>query len=97
LTQLEDSEAIIRAYKKKKNELETLRESYYSIETKFFTVNQEHALLDEENSDLKSNLKKLERKLKESQLREAKYRHSSNVSQQLDLKNREVEVYQREV
>ena len=40
-SQLEDanSEALIRAYKKKKAELETLRDQFYQVETKFFTVN----------------------------------------------------------
>jgi hypothetical protein len=34
---LEDSEALIRAYKKKKTELEDIKEKYYKIETDYFT------------------------------------------------------------
>lgn len=37
ITNLEDSEGIIRAYKKKKAELEELKEKYYSMETELFT------------------------------------------------------------
>jgi len=37
LTNLEDSEAIIRAYKKKKNELEEMKEKFYKMETEYFT------------------------------------------------------------
>ena len=55
LSQLDDanSEALIRAYKKKKAELETLRDQFYQVETKFFTINQQHVLLEEDNSSLK--------------------------------------------
>lgn len=37
ITNLEDSEGIIRAYKKKKGELEELKERFYQLETEFFT------------------------------------------------------------
>ena len=37
LTNLEDSEALIRAYKKKKNELEEMKEKFYKMETEYFT------------------------------------------------------------
>lgn len=37
ITNLEDSEGIIRAYKKKKAELEEIKEKYYQLETDFFT------------------------------------------------------------
>ncbi len=36
-TNLEDSEGLIRAYKKKKTEYEDLRERFYAMETEFFT------------------------------------------------------------
>lgn len=37
ITNLEDSEALIRAYKKKKNDFDELRENFYKLETEFFT------------------------------------------------------------
>ena len=37
ITNLEDSESLIRAYKKKKNEFEELRDTFYHIETEYFT------------------------------------------------------------
>jgi hypothetical protein len=36
-TNLEDSESLIRAYKKKKLEFEELKETFYRIETDYFT------------------------------------------------------------
>lgn len=53
ITNLEDSEALIRAYKKKKNELDELREVFYRIETEFFTEKQKAVLFEEENAHLK--------------------------------------------
>ena len=63
---MEDSESLIRAYKKKKAELETLRDQFYSVETQLFTVSQKHVLVEEENQNLKSRVHELERLLKES-------------------------------
>lgn len=37
ITNLEDSESLIRAYKKKKTDLEEIKEKYYKIETDLFT------------------------------------------------------------
>ena len=47
-TNLEDSESMIRAYKKKKVELEDIKEQFYKIETEYFTEKQKAHLLDEE-------------------------------------------------
>ncbi len=37
ITNLEDSEGLIRAYKKKKAELEDVKEKFYNMETELFT------------------------------------------------------------
>ena len=63
---MEDSESLIRAYKKKRAELETLRDKFYSMETQFFTVSQKHVIIEEENTSLKNRVAELERLLKES-------------------------------
>ena len=63
---LEDSESLIRAYKKKKAELESLRDSFYHVETQLFTVSKQHVILGEENQALKARVADLERLLKES-------------------------------
>ena len=47
-TNLEDSESMIRAYKKKKVELDDLKERFYRTETDFYTEKQKAVLLDEE-------------------------------------------------
>ena len=65
-TMMEDSESLIRAYKKKRAELETLRDQFYSMETQFFTVSQKHVIIEEENTSLKNRVTELERLLKES-------------------------------
>ena len=68
----DDSETIIRAYKKKKAEVETLRDQFYSVETQLFTYRQEHTILSEENVSLKNRVQELERMLKDSQMREVR-------------------------
>ena len=68
----DDSETIIRAYKKKKAEVETLRDQFYSVETQLFTYRQEHTILSEENASLKNRVQELERMLKDSQMREVR-------------------------
>jgi hypothetical protein len=65
LTNLEDSEALIRAYKKKKGELEEIKEKYYRIETEYFTEKQKNILLDEEVVAMRQNLMRAERALKD--------------------------------
>jgi predicted nucleic acid-binding Zn-ribbon protein len=56
----------VRAYKKKKAELETLRDQYYNVETQLFTVGKQHVIMDEENVALKSRVQELEKLLKDS-------------------------------
>ncbi len=73
-SQLEDanSEAIIRAYKKKKAELEKLRDQLYRNETEMFTTKQSQQLLTEDNAQLKDKLSHTEKQLKMVQMREYK-------------------------
>ena len=94
---MEDSESLIRAYKKKKAELETLRDQFYHVETQLFTINQKHVLVEEENSTLKHRVNDLERLLKESQMREIQRESADAMGQQLAIKTNEVEMYQKEV
>lgn len=58
ITNLEDSEAMIRAYKKKKVELEELKQKYYDIETEYFIIKQKKNHLEEENLQLRQNLQR---------------------------------------
>lgn len=67
---MEDSEALIRAYKRKKAELEAMREKFYSTETLLMTTQQEHMLLSEEICNLKAELADSKRTLRELQLKE---------------------------
>lgn len=61
---------MIRAYKKKKNELEDAKDALYKIETEYFTEKQKNILIEEEVVQLRNNLIKAERQLKEVQLKE---------------------------
>jgi hypothetical protein len=54
LSEMQDSESIIRAYKKKKAELEVMREKFYTTETALMTAQQEQMLVNEENYNLKA-------------------------------------------
>lgn len=54
LSEMQDSESIIRAYKKKKAELEVMREKFYTTETALITAQQEQMLVNEENYNLKA-------------------------------------------
>lgn len=39
-SQMEDSESLVRAYKKKKTELQTIQEQFYQVETQMITATQ---------------------------------------------------------
>lgn len=92
-TMMEDSESLIRAYKKKKADLETLRDQFYQVETQLFTVSQKHVIVEEENVGLRSRVAELERLLKESQMREIRRESADAMSQQLAIKTKESEMY----
>ena len=72
ITNLEDSEAMIRAYKKKKAELEEVKDKFYKLETDFFTERQRAILLEEENHQIKLGLARTEKALKDLQIRESR-------------------------
>lgn len=65
-TNLEDSESLIRAYKKKKVELEELKEQYYRIETDYFTEKQRANILDDEVQQLRIAFTKADKQVRES-------------------------------
>ena len=72
ITNLEDSEGLIRAYKKKKGELDELKEKYYQVETDFFTDRQKSLLLEEDNNRLRNSLNRAEKLLKDAQFKESR-------------------------
>jgi len=48
LTSFEDTQQMLRAYKKKKKEIVKLKESKFKIETEFMTLKQKNSLIEEE-------------------------------------------------
>jgi hypothetical protein len=61
ITNLEDSEGLIRAYKKKKGEYEELKERYYVLETEVFTERQRSKIAEDDMQKLRIRLEKTER------------------------------------
>jgi len=55
ISQLDDSnsEALIRAYKKKKAEMETLRDKFFTVETQVFQATGKLRVCEDENVQLK--------------------------------------------
>lgn len=53
-------------------------------------------ILNEENSALKARVADLERMLKESQMRELRKESSQTLIKQLEIRTKEVEMYQKE-
>eukprot|EP00347_Sterkiella_histriomuscorum_P021874 403332462 len=96
ITNYEDSEALMRAFKKKKNEVEELKENFYRVETEFFTERQKALLLEEENNQIKQSLLKTEKNLRELQMRESR-KDSDLIQKQLQLKTQEAQAYQNEL
>ena len=92
ITNLEDSEGIIRAYKKKKAEMEELKEKFYQVETEFFTEKQRNRILEEDVTKLRSNLSRAEKLLKEVQLKDSR-KESDIYLKQLQLKSQEAAAY----
>lgn len=69
----ENSEGLLRAYKKKKNECQQLKSTIYDLETRIFTADQQKSIMGEENSQLKQKIAEMERQLRESQMREVRH------------------------
>jgi predicted nucleic acid-binding Zn-ribbon protein len=65
ITNLEDSEGLIRAYKKKKAEFEELKERFYGAETELFTERQRNKLLEDDVLKLRHKLERAEKSLRD--------------------------------
>jgi hypothetical protein len=48
ITSFEDTQQMLKAYKKKKREITKLKEALFKLETEFITVRQKNILLEEE-------------------------------------------------
>ena len=48
VTTFEDTQQMLRAYKKKKRELAKLKEAFFKIETEFLSTKQKNVILEEE-------------------------------------------------
>ncbi len=59
-----------RAYRRKKHELEDIKELFYRMETEFHTEKQKSMLFEEENIKLREKLGKGERIIKDLQMKQ---------------------------
>jgi hypothetical protein len=50
VTSFEDTQQMLKAYKKKKKQIAKLKESKFKIETEFMTLKQKNSLVEEELS-----------------------------------------------
>lgn len=96
ITNLEDSEGMVRAYKKKKAELEELKERFYHLETDCFTERQRSRLLEEDVHKLRLSLARAEKVAKDAQLKDSR-RDTEVLARQLQLKTQEAAAYQEEL
>lgn len=48
ITNFEDIQQLMRAYKRKKRELAKVKEQFFKIETEFMTIKQKNMLMEEE-------------------------------------------------
>jgi len=48
ITSFEDTQQMLKAYKRKKREVAKMKESFFKIETEFITLQQKNVLVEEE-------------------------------------------------
>jgi predicted nucleic acid-binding Zn-ribbon protein len=96
ITTFEDTQQMIRAYKKKKRELNKLKDSFFKMETEFMTIKQKNALMEEELIHTQKRCAKAEKALKQAQLKQQK-QDSSALEKSLTLKTKEAEVFHKEL
>lgn len=87
---------MIRAYKKKKRELNKLKDTFFKLETEFMTTKQKNALMEEELIHSQKRCAKAEKALKQAQLKQQK-QDSSALEKTLALKTKEAEVFLKEL
>ena len=66
VTSFEDTQQMLRAYKKKKRELTKMKDKVYKLETEFATIGHRNSLLEEELGSTQKRLLKAEKQLKQA-------------------------------
>lgn len=64
ITAFEDTQQMLRAYKKKKKELTRLKDTMFKLETEFMTLKQKNSLTEEELGQTQKRLMKSEKQVK---------------------------------
>lgn len=96
MTSFEDTQQMLKAYKKKKREIAKMKEQFFKIETEFMTLKQKNILLEEELAQTQKKYKKAEKALKKTNVKDPN-KDLSLVEKQLSLKSKEAEVFQKEL
>ena len=64
ITTFEDTQQMLKAYKRKKRELAKIKEQFFKIETEFITIKQKNLLMEEELTQTQKKCAKAEKALK---------------------------------
>ena len=64
ITAFEDTQQLLRAYKKKKKELARIKEGMFKLETEYMTLKQRNSLVEEELGQTQRRLLKADKQIK---------------------------------
>ena len=96
ITTFEDTQQMLKAYKRKKRELAKIKEQFFKIETEFITIKQKNLLMEEELTQTQKKCAKAEKALKQTLLREHHKDHSL-LEKNLAIKTKEADVFHKEL
>jgi len=65
ITSFEDTQQMLKAYKKKKREITKLKETLFKMETEYITIRQKNILVEEELVATNKRCTKVEKTLKQ--------------------------------
>lgn len=92
MTSFEDTQQMIKAYKRKKRELAKLKDQFFKMETEFLTIKQKNSIYEEELAHAQRRCHKAEKALKQLQMKEQQ-KDNSLLEKNLLLKTKEAEVF----
>jgi predicted nucleic acid-binding Zn-ribbon protein len=92
MTTFEDTQQMMKAYKRKKREIAKLKDQFFKIETEFMTIKQKNSIFEEELTHSQRRCHKAEKALKQLQMKEQQ-KDNSLIEKNLMLKTKEAEVF----
>lgn len=83
---------MMKAYKRKKRELQKLKDQFFKMDTEFMTIKQKSSIYEEELAHSQRRCHKVEKQLKQLQMKEQQ-KDNSLTEKNLMLKTKEAEVF----